>query len=216
MKSKSKSKTKSGKSDFFEVEDIIDKRYEKGKPFYRVRWYGFTAKQDTWEPLENLEGVEWLVKKFDAKHEKPKTETAKTIRRPIKHTEYQEMPPINPESAEMQYASAEVMEPSNKTFMYDNYGLARPDPKIMQKTMVPKKQLPPMPIPDSNPILAFDKPKGIIGLQKVDNRIEVQIEWEPRRDGIAPHPSWHDVKKLRENRNLALMLVNYYESITND
>ena len=32
---------------------------------YLVRWKGFTEKEDTWEPSENLEGAQDLVKKFN-------------------------------------------------------------------------------------------------------------------------------------------------------
>lgn len=42
------------KSGHYEVEDLIDKKIEGGKVFYRVRWEGYTEADDTWEPKANI------------------------------------------------------------------------------------------------------------------------------------------------------------------
>jgi Chromo (CHRromatin Organisation MOdifier) domain len=38
----------------FEVERIVDKRIKQGKEQFRVRWSGYGEKDDTWEPVKNL------------------------------------------------------------------------------------------------------------------------------------------------------------------
>jgi hypothetical protein len=62
----------------FEVERIVGKGWEKvdGEwvAKYQVRWRGFTAKDDTWEPLSNLVGSERLVEKFDSENEEKEDE----------------------------------------------------------------------------------------------------------------------------------------------
>ena len=52
----------------FKVDKIIAKKKEKGKTYYLVRWFGFDATHDTWEPAEELkEDVPELVKMFEQK-----------------------------------------------------------------------------------------------------------------------------------------------------
>jgi transposase InsO family protein len=36
------------------VEKIVDSKTVKGKELYRVRWFGYTEKHDSWEPLESF------------------------------------------------------------------------------------------------------------------------------------------------------------------
>ncbi len=36
------------------VEKILDKKKEKGKVYYLVKWKGFSNKDNTWEPRTNL------------------------------------------------------------------------------------------------------------------------------------------------------------------
>lgn len=50
---------------YFEVEEIIDYRIsEDGRNLYKVRWAGYPAGYDTWEPMENLRKVRNKVEKF--------------------------------------------------------------------------------------------------------------------------------------------------------
>jgi hypothetical protein len=41
-------------ADEFEVSHIVDSRMVRGKEQLLVRWKGYGAFDDTWEPLENL------------------------------------------------------------------------------------------------------------------------------------------------------------------
>lgn len=49
----------------YEVESIVEKRLKKGVPQYLVKWKGWPAEDNTWEPLENLEESLDLVEAFD-------------------------------------------------------------------------------------------------------------------------------------------------------
>ena len=40
--------------DIFAAEYIVKKRIRKGKLEYLVKWKGFTSKDNTWEPEENI------------------------------------------------------------------------------------------------------------------------------------------------------------------
>ena len=41
--------------DEFIAEAIVDERKHKGRTEHRVRWQGYPASNDTWEPVENLQ-----------------------------------------------------------------------------------------------------------------------------------------------------------------
>lgn len=42
-------------TDTWEVEDIVGKRLRQGRTQYRVRWAGWSASSDSWEPREHLD-----------------------------------------------------------------------------------------------------------------------------------------------------------------
>jgi hypothetical protein len=48
-----------------EVEDIIDMKREGSTNKYLVRWKGFTARHDTWEPESNLAKAQDLLRRFN-------------------------------------------------------------------------------------------------------------------------------------------------------
>ena len=55
--------------DMYEIEDVIAERLEKGVPIYRIRWKGFGAESDTWEPIEHLAGAEVYAARFREEQE---------------------------------------------------------------------------------------------------------------------------------------------------
>ncbi len=40
--------------DIFHVDRIVDEKLETGLKLYRVRWIGYAASEDTWEPSSNI------------------------------------------------------------------------------------------------------------------------------------------------------------------
>ncbi|EZA60446.1 Chromobox protein-like protein [Ooceraea biroi] len=70
----------------FEVERIIEVHFKKnGMREFLIRWKGFTAADDTWEPEENLNCPE-LIAKFMQKLEKVKTADMRELRTNPAHT----------------------------------------------------------------------------------------------------------------------------------
>ena len=60
---------KAGNQDMYEIEDVIAERLEKGVPRYLIRWKGFGAESDTWEPIEHLAGAEEYIARFREERE---------------------------------------------------------------------------------------------------------------------------------------------------
>lgn len=70
----------------FEVERVIEVHFKKnGKKEFLIRWKGFTATDDTWEPEENLNCPD-LIAKFMQKLEKMKTTDLRELRTNRAHT----------------------------------------------------------------------------------------------------------------------------------
>ena len=60
---KKKFKYKNG--DYFEVEKICGKKEERGVTLYNIKWIGWDASTNTWEPIENLLNVKDLVIEYE-------------------------------------------------------------------------------------------------------------------------------------------------------
>lgn len=50
----------------FEVEKLLDKKTEKGKVFYKVKWKDYPLSEATWEPKENLKNAQQVVRTFES------------------------------------------------------------------------------------------------------------------------------------------------------
>lgn len=51
---------------YFEVENIVDKRYNvSGLSEYLVKWKGYPSSQNTWEPKKNLKKFIKMIKEFE-------------------------------------------------------------------------------------------------------------------------------------------------------
>ncbi|KAF3904322.1 hypothetical protein AA313_de0201713 [Arthrobotrys entomopaga] len=59
----------SSSEEIFEVRKIVGEKQDRktGETLYRVRWKGFTKDNDTWEPIENLNGCEDALAKWEQK-----------------------------------------------------------------------------------------------------------------------------------------------------
>merc|ERR1712157_319531 len=54
----------------YEVETVVSKRdTEEGKVEYLVKWKGYDASDNTWEPVENLESSQELIDEFEGRTE---------------------------------------------------------------------------------------------------------------------------------------------------
>merc|ERR1712061_948903 len=54
----------------YEVDRIVDDRVEENEKQYLIRWKGFSAEDDTWEPVTNLDCPEIIEGYEEAKRKK--------------------------------------------------------------------------------------------------------------------------------------------------
>jgi len=51
------------------VEKIVDKKTERGKTYYLIKWVGYSNKYNTWEPEKTLPNLKRMITKFNKKYE---------------------------------------------------------------------------------------------------------------------------------------------------
>jgi len=61
----SRAENESDNEQYYEVEEILDKKKFGNKWKYQVKWVGYDLEQNTWEPVENLENVEEMLEEFE-------------------------------------------------------------------------------------------------------------------------------------------------------
>ena len=53
--------------DIYNAEKVVGERLAKGVTQFFVKWAGYEAKDNTWEPLENLAGCEDMIVEFNSR-----------------------------------------------------------------------------------------------------------------------------------------------------
>ncbi|XP_033741181.1 M-phase phosphoprotein 8-like [Pecten maximus] len=66
----------SSEEELYEVERIMGMSKASGKTLYKVRWRGYGATDDTWEPIENLQSCLDLIEEFQKKREEQQLKRA--------------------------------------------------------------------------------------------------------------------------------------------
>ena len=51
----------------YQIEQIVDKKVEKGKNFYKVKWHGFPMSQCTWEPSSHFNKAKEYIEDYEAR-----------------------------------------------------------------------------------------------------------------------------------------------------
>merc|ERR1712209_7807 len=115
---KKKGKKKKKAEVEYEVESVVSKREtEKGKVEYLVKWKGWNASDNTWEPIENLESSQELIDEFEGRTEnaaveEEKDSTGKTEKEDAKEQENGEANDVD----KSEEATEELMERNDGEF----------------------------------------------------------------------------------------------------
>ena len=64
IKENEKNKNSEAQLPSFEVEKILSERILRNNKMYLVKWKGFSEDENTWEPIENLQGCERILAKY--------------------------------------------------------------------------------------------------------------------------------------------------------
>lgn len=84
-------------SQYYEVEDIKDKKFVRGKWMYYVKWKNFSSDKNTWEPLENLGECTSMLSRFESAYNKRQLKQKKSNKKG-KDIEEVEMLRLKPEN----------------------------------------------------------------------------------------------------------------------
>ena len=57
-------------NNYYEVEKIISRKKIKGKIYYLIKWLCYSISDCTWEPYENLENINEMIKTFENRYPK--------------------------------------------------------------------------------------------------------------------------------------------------
>lgn len=52
---------------FYEVEDVVGRRFVNNKVEYKIKWKNYSLRQSTWEPIKNLAKIHHMLEKYDKK-----------------------------------------------------------------------------------------------------------------------------------------------------
>lgn len=82
------------KDETFEVESILEHKVEKGKIFYLVKWKGYSAADNTWEPENNFHSTECLEEYWKRKTSNDLVEQAESEGEDLSLTNQNQSPKV--------------------------------------------------------------------------------------------------------------------------
>ena len=71
-------RSNSSEGDYYKVEKIIEKRLFGNGWKYLIKWEGYPSTQNSWEPLENMNGCDEILEEFERKLKERKTSDIKS------------------------------------------------------------------------------------------------------------------------------------------
>ena len=223
----------------FTVESIVEKRRVNGKLEYLIKWKGYSSDENTWEPKENLNCPE-LLKEFEKgpstkgsamkrkakqieieedsedeeEHEassKSESEDEEDTRKkkPIKkvktekpkkkehHSEKKPTPTPTPKKNVFSRKSAKNDEESQES---DSENASDDEDPLKRECEKEGK----------GHFLLGDASDKVIGCKPLESKIELEITWKKRKNGVTPLPTKFNSLELRKyNKDL---LIDFYES----
>ncbi|CAI2380992.1 unnamed protein product [Moneuplotes crassus] len=55
------------KDEYYQVERITKHKIVRGKKYYLIKWVGYHDRDNTWEPVENLANVTYMIEEYENK-----------------------------------------------------------------------------------------------------------------------------------------------------
>lgn len=167
------------------VEKILDKKKIKGVWKYFVKWEGYSEKENTWEPFENLDNVIDMVEEFNIKWSQ-KEENNSPKPQKLNKKASKEDGNWEQKAKSLKKVKTEMNKPSK---------LLDTVPKVLHKY---------------GHFQYGDQPTKIVCAKQDKQSVLFTVEWKPRADGEVPLPTIMDNLELRKyNKDL---LLDFYES----
>ena len=190
------------------VEKILNKKIKNDKLYYLVKWMDWPTSESTWEPIENLENVLYMIKEFDDNINKTKKELMKKNKPHFINR-------TNAEKKELVLKSGEACSSSKKCNSNVNYMMfdLQNNKKINNNISEAGKKINVDFNAFDNEIeAALDKdiPDKVIGNKLEQDEFYLLISWKERPDGTTPKPEY--VSNLYLKKHHPTTLIDFYVS----
>lgn len=213
----------------WQVEKILDSKREGGKEFFLVKWLGWKAQYNSWEPEEHLKFIPDMVEEFKRRQKLSTTKKTKgkksvTFSPEIKRNkedvedyqyEYEEdiyqndenyCPNLCSNSKKIKKTASPV-KASQKTILRDKNveeGIQYVPKKIygMFQTDIPCEI-------EEHAMYAVDKLTPGGSVQNKISNLMVKVKWLRRCDGTEPESTWYLSAEVKAK--CPQILLNYYE-----
>lgn len=216
----------------YEVEEILSKKMVKGKPFYLVKWKGYSASENTWEPQENVRNLKRLIDKIETSTNSTKNGRSKLQKnsKKIKKEPVAEnkpngvkrrgRPPKNSKMIDQEQVEVEGEEEEKKSKVKSsqksqkggraskvNNSDAEETQEIQTSKDSGNKDRP-------KGSFKHDQPKAITKYKLVGDKnrkpfLFFLVDWNPRDDGTKPKSTWENATNLKNH--CPRLLAEYYE-----
>lgn len=186
------------------VERIIDKKKAGKKVLYKVKWDGYSLEESTWEPIENLSGVQNLIEEFEKEDTKRKLKKIKSSQI-INKTTYNKI--VKEERVDSVGSKNKTI---NSYFSAVNLDKTISNPTSSYNTMILDEDR------NDPSELNIDVPNKILRLTVIsvsEKLFNCLVEFKPRENGFIPDPAWYCSDVIREKYPIIFLdyLLQYIE-----
>jgi len=204
---------------FYTIEKILRKnKFDEGIK-YLVKWVGYSVKDSTWEPIENLENVIYMVEDF---------EKELSIKKNYPKTPYSNRNYIDDDKSYDGKDEDERKEKIKKSiFKSIGQKTSNQQSQIIKKTHNQNNNInntnnsssndKKVEVPsnlESEPRIESDimndSPNKVINAKFLNKELMCLIEWNPRSNGITPDPSYHKVEYFK--KKYPKLLIDFFET----
>lgn len=203
----------------YTVEKILDKRKIKGEWKYKVKWEGWSEKDCTWEPLENLNNVIYLVNDYEKKRKTGQVPTS-LVGRPRKDAVKRDQSEKKEKKELSKKKSVSSTPERKKPIKYIKHKIHHPIPKIEEQERFKKllkndqytkpAKFSPTAKSKHGHFEFNDRPKRIVHVKRENDYLQFVIEWYPRPNGEVPLNT--QMTNIEIRRYDPELLLDFYEA----
>lgn len=198
----------------FIVEEIVDKRIEDGELEYLLKWKGYPSSENTWESIEFLGPIKYLVDDFEKRNSQGQKGTQNLTKRTAKIAEQTRLKSRNQKKNDSEEEFEDSIDKENNSAKMVNTSNVSTRARTGNLPKSVEKEKEKEPVVSGPGRIDRDVPERIVSHfsltdAKKNGRFYESlcfvIEWKENEQGNKPKKSWYQGSTLR-NKAPALML----------